>query len=154
VNHSSPSSPDSSPTSNHPPDDATSAAAQLALDPAGTCHVDTSPLLTQLADTWHLEPNVARSATAGRYGRIPDGHGLLWYRNGPIDTVRRVALQWLTTHDRVTSGDIATLTGMSQSNASTTFTNLATTGQGLTRGEGRGRNATSSPHHDEANLRR
>jgi ATP-dependent DNA helicase RecG len=117
------------------------ARAQLALEAAETCTADGHPLLSRHTDAWRLEPALASAARAGRYGALPRSGELLWFRTRSADSVRRVALAWLDEHDKVTSGDVAALTGMAQPNASAALSALAVAGDGIARGPGKGRNA-------------
>lgn len=114
---------------------------QLALEAAETCTADGHPLMRRHADAWRLEPVLASAALAGRYGTLPRSGELLWFRVRTGDSVRRVAMDWLREHDKVSSGDVSALTGMAQPNASTALSALAAAGDGIARGPGRGRNA-------------
>lgn len=119
----------------------TSARAQIALETTESCSADGWPLVSRHLDSWMLNPVLAAWAVAGRYGPLPASRELLWFRNGSMETIRRVAFAWLAQHDRVSSGDVATLTGTAQPNVSTALSSLVARGEGLVRGEGRGRNA-------------
>ncbi|MFZ5871223.1 MAG: DUF5635 domain-containing protein [Actinomycetota bacterium] len=118
------------------------ARADLALDAVDSCTADGHPLTKRHADAWQLAPALASAALSGRYGMVPRSGELLWFRmQRSSDTVRRVALAWLDEHDKVSSGDVAALTGMAQPNASTILSGLAAARDGITRGPGKGRNA-------------
>jgi len=116
-------------------------AARLALEAAQSCHVGGVPLLSRHGDAWLLTPGIANDVRKGRYGSLPTSTDLLWFRQGSADTVRRVAEEWLDEHPRVSSGDVATLTGMSQPNVSSTLSALAAAGDVIVRGPGKGRAA-------------
>lgn len=115
--------------------------AQLALEAAEACTADGVALLARHGDAWLLDPELAARAIAGRYGASPAGRNLLWFRVRNADVVLRVAKAWLQEHDRVSSGDVAALTGMAQPNASTILSQAVRNEDGLARGEGKGRNA-------------
>ncbi len=115
--------------------------AQLAFEAAESCSADGHQLVIRHDEAWRLNSSLAKAAAAGRYGAVPPSREFLWFRTGSTETVRRVALAWLAEHRRVSSGDVAAFTGMAQPNVSTTLRRLAANGEGLARGEGRGRNA-------------
>ena len=117
------------------------ARAELALDAAEACAVEGHPLLARQGATWLLHTWVANAALKGRFGPVPTSRELLWFRRGSTEVVRRVALLWLAEHPRVSSGDVAILTGTAQPNVSTTLSRIAATGSDLVRGEAHGRNA-------------
>jgi ATP-dependent DNA helicase RecG len=113
--------------------------ARLALEATETCQVNGEPLLKHHGDTWMLNSVIANDAMKGKFGTRPKSSDLLWFRHGSTDTVRRVAKEWLEEHSRVSSGDVAVLTGMSQPNVSTTLGLLASSGDVVRRGPGSGR---------------
>lgn len=115
--------------------------ALLGLEATAACTADGLALLARHGDAWCLAPELADRAAAGQYGAVPAPTELLWFRSGFSDPVRAVALAWLSEHLQVTSGDVASLTGTAQSNASRVLSSLAGSGGPLSRGEGRGRNA-------------
>ena len=117
------------------------ASAGLALAVAEECSVGGRPLLGRHSDVWVLSPGVARAAFAGTFGAMSSSRELLWFRTGGVATVRRVATLWLSCHDRITSGDVAALTGMVQANASSALSSLAAAGDVVERGPGKGRSA-------------
>lgn len=112
--------------------------AAEALDTAAECRVGTSPLLNRFKDVWILSPAaigvVEHAATA------PDrrARGVLPYRR-PDDPIAVVRF-WLAAHPRITSGDYATLTGLTQNGSLNHLDRLVADGL-LIRGEGKGRNA-------------
>lgn len=116
----------------------TPSEAAEALDTAADCRVDARPLLTRYKGVWMfssaalsiVEKSASRSKLRYR--------GVLPYRrpDDPVDTVR----QWLAVHDRITSGDHALLTGLTQPGALNQLDRLVADGF-LVRGAGRGRNA-------------
>lgn len=115
--------------------------AQLALEAAESCTAEGHQLLSRHRDAWRLAPVLAAAAAAGRFGVTPSSRELVWFRAGSAETVRRVALEWLAQHPQVSSGDVAALTGMAQPNVSTALGAAVRNGEGLARGDGRGRNA-------------
>lgn len=120
-------------------------AATVALAAIEECHVEGRSLFVHVAGTWRLEASTARDAAAGRYGPVPAAGELLWFRASGAATVRRVAQVWLADHPRVTSGDVAGLTGMHQPYVSKVLSDLASQGDLLVRGPGKGRAAHFLP---------
>jgi ATP-dependent DNA helicase RecG len=116
-------------------------AAALALDAVEECRVAGEPLFIDVAGTWRLGPAVAGDALAGRYGAVPRSGEFLWFRNSAAATVRRVAELWLAVHPRVTSGEVAALTGMHQPHVSRVLSELAAQEDLVVRGPGSGRAA-------------
>lgn len=117
------------------------ARADLAFEAVESCLADGRTPVVRLADAWRIDPDLADRAMAGHYGAVPRTGELLWFRTGSAETACRVALAWLAEHPKVSSGTVASLTGMAQPNVSTTLSALAANGEGLARGQGRGRNA-------------
>lgn len=120
-------------------------ATGIALAAVDDCRIDGRPLFVRFSRGWRLGSEIASVAAAGRYGDLPATGELLWYRIGGSATVRRVAEVWLRVHPQVTSGDIADLTGMAQSNVSKILSDLAAAGEVVTRGPGKGRAAHFLP---------
>ncbi|MGH3906312.1 MAG: DUF5635 domain-containing protein [Pseudonocardiaceae bacterium] len=112
--------------------------AAEALDTTADCRVDARPLLTRHKGVWLLS-SVALNVVETSASRVKLRHrGVLPYRrpDDPLDTV----CPWLTVHDRITSGDHALLTGLTQPGALNQLDRLVADGF-LVRGAGRGRNA-------------
>lgn len=112
--------------------------ADEALDTAAECRVGTSPLLTRFKDVWVLSNaalNVVEGAASPAARRA---RGVLPYRRpeDPLSVVRF----WLSSHQRITSGDYAALTGLTQAGALNHLDRLVGDDL-LVRGEGKGRNA-------------
>ncbi len=120
-------------------------SALPVLAAVGECRVGQRPLFERFSAGWRLDGGVADRAVRGEYGELPISGDYLWYRIGGTAAVRRVARLWLSVSSRVTSGDIANLTGMSQPNVSTILSGLAATGDVVARGPGRGRAAHFVP---------
>lgn len=120
-------------------------ATALALAALEECHVDGRPLFAHTAGTWRLDAVIAKDGAAGRYGPVPASADLLWFRAGGAGTVRRVAELWLAVHSKVTSGEVAGLTGIHQSYVSKVLSDLAGQGDLLVRGPGKGRAAHFLP---------
>lgn len=116
-------------------------SALLAMASVEECHIGDVPLLVRFAAGWRFDPRIAGSAVRGAYGIVPKHADLLWYRAGGATTVRRAAEYWLARRERVTSGDIADVTGMAQPNVSTVLSNLAAAQDVVVRGPGKGRAA-------------
>lgn len=111
-----------------------------ALAAAAECRVDGRPLIVGVKDMWMLSPTVLEVVEhrADREFAGLRGRGILWYRRP--DEPRVVVDHWLETHERITSGDYATMTGYTQQTALSHLDRLVDAGH-LERGEGRGRNA-------------
>lgn len=116
-------------------------SALLAMAAVEECHVGDVPLITRFSAGWRFDWKIMRNAARGAYGAVPKHGDLLWYRTGGAATVRRAAEYWLARRDRVTSGDIAEITGIAQPNASTALSNLAAAHDLVRRGPGKGRAA-------------
>ena len=116
----------------------TSQEAAEALDTAGDCRVDAQPLLARYKGVWILSSAALSIVeTSGSRARLRRS-GVLPYRrpDDPLEVVR----PWLAVYDRITSGDHALLTGLTQTGALSQLDRLV--GEGfLARGAGRGRNA-------------
>jgi ATP-dependent DNA helicase RecG len=116
-------------------------AARLALEAVEECRVEGQPLFEGFLDGWRLGSATARAAAGGRYGPVPADGELLWFRGSGAAAVRRVTALWLEVHSRVTSGEVALLTGMHQPYVSKVLSDLATAGEIVVRGPGKGRAA-------------
>jgi ATP-dependent DNA helicase RecG len=117
------------------------ADAVVALERAATATVHGEPLLTASKDVWLL----SRSALAEveRAGETPSTlhrRGLLTYRRPDTSVAVEVVRRWLASHERITSGDYATLTGLTQPGALKALDRMTRDGL-LTRGDPHGRNA-------------
>lgn len=117
------------------------AAADLALETVADCRVDGHPVFAHVRDAHVLSSELQDLVASGRFGASPVRDERFWYRRSDSDTVAAVAALWLEVHDRVTSGDVAALTGMWQANASKHLTALAEVGNTVVRGPGKGRAA-------------
>lgn len=116
----------------------TAQEAAEALDTAAECRVDGSPLIVRLKDVWILSAAALRVVEGAPASAVGRNRGVLAHRR-PEDPAR-VVRSWLTSHDRMTSGDYATLTGLTQAGALYHLDRLVADGL-LVRGDGRGRNA-------------
>lgn len=117
----------------------TPAEAGEALETTARCVLNARPIIDPHKDAWVLSPS-ARDAVLGNADAIAlKRRGVLWYVAPSADDARRVVRAWLATHDRITSGDFAALTGMSQQGARGALDRLD--GDLLVRGEATGRNA-------------
>jgi len=114
--------------------------AAEALESAADCRVGGQPLLHRWKDVWVLSSAalavVRDGALAGRAALAR--RGVLAYRRP--DDATEIARRWLATHDRFTSGDHATLTGLTVQGALRQLERLEREGL-LIRGTGMGRNA-------------
>ena len=133
---------------------ATDAAAALqsaqadaveAVDLATGATVHGAPLITGYKDVWLL--SAAAIAEVERAAEDPATlrrRGLLRYRRPDPAEAVSVVRRWLSSHDRITSGDYATLTGLTQPGALKTLDRMARDGL-LERGDAHGRNAHYLP---------
>lgn len=113
--------------------------AAEALDAAAECVVDGQPLLRRYKDVSTLSARaLALVHEAGAKHDALARQGLLQYRRP--DSALDVARRWLRRHDRLTSGDYASLTGLTQQGALRQLERLVPEGY-LIRGEGLGRKA-------------
>jgi len=114
-----------------------------ALLAAAECRVDGEPLLTPYKDVWVLSSSALRVVEGGNLPRALRGVSpLLPYRRPA--SAHRVAATWLRDHDRLSSGDTALLTGLTQAGSLRQLERLERDAQ-LSRGEGMGRNAHFVP---------
>jgi ATP-dependent DNA helicase RecG len=118
------------------------AEAAEGIETAAECRVDGHPLLVQYKDVWMLSSTAFDIVESAERTAMTPARRLLPYRrpDDPLDVVRR----WLTVHDRITSGDHATLTGLTQPGALNQLRRLEAQGY-LKLGAGRGRNAHFVP---------
>lgn len=119
--------------------------AQEALQTAAGCVVRGEPLIEPYRDVWVLSNTGAGivknalevTATLRRRGVLsylgPDSAGAVL-----------VVRQWLAAHDRISSGDYATLTGLTYAGARRVLERQAAEGL-IVRGEAAGRNAHFLP---------
>lgn len=118
----------------------TQSEAAEALETTAKCVLDARPVIAPHKDAWVLS-RTARAAVLGNVGEAVGlkRRGVLWYAGPVADDAARVASAWLATHGRITSGDFATLTGMTQQGARGALDRLE--GGLLIRGDAAGRNA-------------
>lgn len=128
----------------------TSAEAAEALEWAAECRVGQHPLLVRLKDVWVLSKAAIAVVEGGPDRDALRAKGLLAYRR-PAEP-KKVVLAWLSAHDRITSGDYAQLSGLTQQGALKHLERLVSEGF-LVRGEGRGRNAHFLPGSVAADRR-
>lgn len=92
--------------------------AREALDTACTVTVNGDPLVAPFKDVVLLAPGVHRRLERDDAGLASlRRRGLLTYRRPDAEGGRAVVEAWLAAHDRITSGDYATLTGLTQAGA-------------------------------------
>lgn len=113
-----------------------------AIDTALECRVDNRPLLTEFKDVWMLSTTALQIVEKAALATNLKARGILPYRR-PADPVS-VVRSWLAGHDRITSGDHAMLTGLTQPGALNQLKRLEAQGY-LTIGTGRGRSAHFLP---------
>lgn len=117
----------------------TSAEAAEALETAARCVLNARPIIEPHKDAWVLSPSARETVLGNADAPALKRRGVLWYVAPSADDARRVVQAWLATHDRITSGDFAALSGMSQQGARGALDRLD--GDLLVRGEATGRNA-------------
>lgn len=120
----------------------TEAEAEEALDAAAECRVGGAPLLTRFKDVWVLSAAAISVVEAAGTAADRRARGVLPYRR-PEDGTDIVRI-WLSVHPRVTSGEYATLTGLTQAGALNHLDRLLADDV-LVRGAGRGRAAHFLP---------
>jgi ATP-dependent DNA helicase RecG len=121
----------------------TPADAGDALDVAAECWLDGHPLIQRFKDVWLLSQaalTLLETEDRPTHRRL----ALLPYRRPGAFTAIAVARAWFAEHDRITSGDYATLTGLTKQGALGQLDRLVTEGS-VVRGQGRGRNAHFLP---------
>lgn len=109
-----------------------------ALDAAMECRVDGQPLLRTYKDTWMLSGAALATADAAPGRTALRSRGVLAYRRP--ESPGAVTQQWLSSHLQITSGDHATMTGLTPAGALRQLERLVSDGV-LRRGAGLGRNA-------------
>lgn len=113
-------------------------AAEALDTTASECRVGASPLLTRFKDVWILSPAAIRVVESAASAPERRARRILTYRRP--DDPSTVVRFWLASHPRITSGDYATLTGLTQAGSLNHLDRLVADGV-LVRGEGKGRNA-------------
>jgi ATP-dependent DNA helicase RecG len=116
------------------------AEVEEALETAASCLTGTDPLLFRYKDVWTLTWEAVSAAR--RRTDYADLHrrGVLTYARPDINMAATIARDWLADHDRYTSGDHATLTGLTYAGARGQLERLEQAGL-LVRGPGSGRSA-------------
>lgn len=109
-----------------------------ALDAAAECRIGDAALITRYKDAWVLAPAALGVIDSPQARAMLRQRGILDYRR-PADP-GPVVRAWLSTHDRITSGDHAALTGLTPAGALGQLDRLVGDGL-LRRGDGLGRNA-------------
>ena len=111
-----------------------------ALETAADCLTGTEPLLVRYKDVWTLSRDAVSAAK--RRTSYEDLHrrGVLTYIRPDINVAATIARDWLTDHERYTSGDHANFTGLTYAGARGQLERLEQAGL-LVRGPGSGRNA-------------
>jgi hypothetical protein len=118
--------------------------AREALETAGDCLTGTRPLLVKYKDVWTLSWEAVSAAMRRSDSRNLHLRGVLPYIRPDLDVAELVARDWLTDHDRYTSGDHAVLTGLTAAGARSQLEKLEQAGV-LVRGPGSGRSAHFVP---------
>ncbi|MDQ2875050.1 MAG: DUF5635 domain-containing protein [Actinomycetota bacterium] len=114
--------------------------AEEALETAATCLTGTEPLLVRYKDVWALSWGAVSAARRRTDYQDLHRRGVLTYVRPDISMAGVIARDWLADHDRYTSGDHATLTGLTYAGARGQLERLEQGGL-LVRGPGSGRSA-------------
>jgi len=111
-----------------------------ALDTAADCLTGTEPLLVRYKDVWTLSWDAVSAARRRTDYEELHRRGVLTYVRPDTNVAAAIVRDWLTDHDRYTSGDHATLTGLTYTGARGQLERLEQAGL-LVRGPGSGRSA-------------
>jgi ATP-dependent DNA helicase RecG len=111
-----------------------------ALETAADCLTGTEPLLFRYKDVWTLTWDAVSAARRRTDYQDLHRRGVLTYVRPDINVAATIARDWLTDHDRYTSGDHANLTGLTYAGARGQLERLEQAGL-LVRGLGSGRSA-------------
>lgn len=116
------------------------AEVREALEVAADCRTGTEPLLVRYKDVWTL--TMPAVSAAKRRASHDDLHrrGVLTYMRPDLTTAAEIARDWLTDHDRYTSGDHVNLTGLTYAGARGQLERLEQAGL-IVRGPSTGRSA-------------
>lgn len=119
--------------------------ADEALHVAGSCVVEGTGLIEPYRDVWVLSSasTALTQKAAGDLTALKRLGVLTYLRPDPVEAVR-VVQKWLAEHDRISSGDYATLTELTYAGARRALERIAADGL-LERGEAAGRNAHFLP---------
>lgn len=111
-----------------------------ALETAADCLTGTEPLLVRYKDVWTLSWDAVSAAKRRTSYEDLHRHGVLTYMRPDINVAATIAREWLTDHERYTSGDHVNLTGLTYAGARGQLERLEQAGL-LVRGPGSGRSA-------------
>ena len=112
-----------------------------ALETTRQCVIDGQPLIVPYKDTWLLSAEARRTVSGtGEDRDLLRRRRVAWYFSPDQLDAPAVVEAWLATHDRITSGDYAAMTGFSKAGARGVLDRLVDDGT-LIRGELAGRNA-------------
>lgn len=127
--------------------------AQEALETTHRCVIDELPLITPHKDVWRLSSTARRILVSTKADRdLLRRRRVLWYDSPAPQDAAVVVTAWLDSHDRITSGDYAALTGLTTTGARGVLDRLVGDGV-LVRGDTAGRNAHYRRPHGESPLR-
>ena len=111
-----------------------------AVETAASCLTGTEPLLVRYKDVWTLTWEAVFAARRRTDYQDLHRRGVLTYIRPDINMAATIARDWLTDHDRYTSGDHVNLTGLTYAGARGQLERLEQAGL-LIRGPGSGRSA-------------
>ncbi|MFG2048642.1 DUF5635 domain-containing protein [Micromonospora sp. NPDC048935] len=111
-----------------------------ALEVAAECSVGQDALITQYKDVWTLTWGAISIVNKSSGHEVLRRRGVLRHVKPDVVAAQLVARQWLSTHERYSSGDHSTLTGLTYAGARGQLERLEQAGL-LRRGEGSGRSA-------------
>lgn len=119
----------------------TDSEAAEALEITARCVVNEQPVITPYKDTWVLSSTARRVVTGGGGDvNLLARLRVLWYVAPQQTEMATVVDAWFGSHDRITSGDYAAMTGLTTGGARGALDRLVDEGL-LERGEVAGRNA-------------
>lgn len=114
--------------------------AAECLETASRCVIDEHPLIISHKDAWVLSPAARNTVLKSKEDTaLLRRLRVLWYVAPTSEEASRIIDSWLSIHDRITSGDFAALTGMTNAGARRVLERFE--GELLERGEQAGRNA-------------
>lgn len=114
--------------------------AAEALEIAADCVVGEAPLIMRYKDVWVLTDEAVSVVERSAGAEVLRRRGVLPYRRPDLSGAENVARRWLASHDRYSSGDHSTLTGLTCTGARGQWERLERAGL-LIRGAGSGRGA-------------
>lgn len=114
--------------------------AEEALETTARCVLDSKPVIESYKDVWTLSASARRAVLGvGADSGVVKRRGVLWFVSPAVEDTAKIVENWLSCHDRITSGDYAMLTGLTPAGSRGALERLE--GDLLERGDASGRNA-------------